>query len=80
LPKLKTLEALAALDKASQGRQVMLRDDTYHNRWINSQALRRAGVSAATPDPERARSAATRRTGAVDRQPRLCHAARPRRP
>ncbi|RRH98426.1 amidohydrolase [Mesorhizobium tamadayense] len=53
LPKLNRLEALAALDRVSQGRPVMLRDDTYHNRWVNSQALALAGLSASSPDPEK---------------------------
>lgn len=53
LPKLNTAEALAALDAASGGHPVMLRDDTYHNRWVNSEALRLAGVTASTPDPDK---------------------------
>jgi predicted amidohydrolase YtcJ len=46
-----TREMLAALDKASRGRPVMLRDDSLHNRWVNSQALEILGVDALTPDP-----------------------------
>jgi len=53
LPKLNSSQALAALDAASGGHPVMLRDDTYHNRWVNSGALRLAGVTKATPDPEK---------------------------
>lgn len=53
LPKLNSAESLAALDKASGGHPVMLRDDTYHNRWINSEALRIAGLTRDTPDPEK---------------------------
>lgn len=53
LPKLNTAEALAALDAVTGGRPVMLRDDTYHNRWINSEAMRRAGVSGANQDPDK---------------------------
>ena len=53
LPRLNTTEALAALDAAAPGRAVMLRDDTYHNRWVNSEALRRAGVDRATADPDK---------------------------
>lgn len=64
LPKLNTAEALAALDRVSAGHPVMLRDDTYHNRWINSQALRLAGVSAATPDPEKGSIGRDASTGA----------------
>ncbi len=46
-----TREMLAALDKASLGRPVMLRDDSLHNRWVNSRALELLGVDALTPDP-----------------------------
>jgi predicted amidohydrolase YtcJ len=41
---------LRALDEASAGRPVMLRDDTQHNRWVNSAALQRMGIGADTPD------------------------------
>jgi hypothetical protein len=44
-------EALAALDTASLGRPVLLRDDSLHNRWVNSRALDIMGVDAATQDP-----------------------------
>ena len=44
-------EMLTALDKASLGRPVMLRDDSLHNRWINSRALEILGIDAASPDP-----------------------------
>ncbi len=36
LPRLNTEEALAALDEASLGHPVLLRDDTHHNRWCSS--------------------------------------------
>ena len=65
LPKLNTLDALAALDRASQGRPVMLRDDTYHNRWINSAALALAGLSAASADPEKGSIGRDAVTGAL---------------
>jgi hypothetical protein len=44
-------EMLAALDEASLGRPVLLRDDSLHNRWVNSRALRILGIDTATPDP-----------------------------
>jgi predicted amidohydrolase YtcJ len=44
-------DALAALDKASLGRPVLLRDDSLHNRWANSRALEIMGVDAASQDP-----------------------------
>jgi predicted amidohydrolase YtcJ len=52
IPRLRTSEARAALDQASGGRPVMLRDDSMHNRWINSGAIALMGLTAATPDPE----------------------------
>ncbi|MET0456671.1 MAG: amidohydrolase, partial [Mycobacterium sp.] len=42
---------LAALDTAADGRPVLLRDDSYHNRWVNSIALERMGIDTTTPDP-----------------------------
>lgn len=52
IPRLRTHEARAALDAASCGRPVMLRDDSLHNRWVNSRAMELMGLTAATPDPE----------------------------
>jgi predicted amidohydrolase YtcJ len=49
--KLATLDALRALDDASEGHPVLLRDDSVHNRWVNSRALEIAGIDASTPDP-----------------------------
>lgn len=46
-----TPAALAALDRASAGHPVLLRDETFHNRWANSEAMKRAGVTAASADP-----------------------------
>ncbi|MDV3128358.1 amidohydrolase [Mycobacterium sp. 21AC1] len=42
---------LAALDAAAGERPVLLRDDSYHNRWVNSKALELMGVDHSTPDP-----------------------------
>ncbi|MDX2204439.1 MAG: amidohydrolase [Hyphomicrobiaceae bacterium] len=44
-------QAKADLDAASLGRPVLLRDDSLHNRWVNSRALELMGVTAETPDP-----------------------------
>src|SRR5882757_10537932 len=44
--------SLAALDQASLGRPVMLRDETMHNRWVNSRALSIMGVTAASAEPD----------------------------
>ncbi len=43
---------LRRLDEAGGGRPVLLRDDSMHNRWVNSKALALMGVGPATPDPE----------------------------
>ncbi|HJU04888.1 MAG TPA: amidohydrolase, partial [Nitrospiraceae bacterium] len=51
IAELGTEEALAALDEASQGLPVMLRDETAHNRWVNTRAMQLAGISEETPDP-----------------------------
>ncbi len=48
---LNNVEALAKLDAASLGHPVLLRDDSYHNRWCSSEALRRCGVTRDTPNP-----------------------------
>lgn len=42
---------LAALDEAAGPRPVMLRDDSHHNRWVNSRALELMGVDKTTPNP-----------------------------
>ena len=51
IAELGTEEALSALDEASQGFPVMLRDETAHNRWVNTHAMQLAGISDAMPDP-----------------------------
>lgn len=53
LAKLNTAEALAALDAASGDHPVLLRDETYHNRWVNSATLRIARVTKDTPNPDK---------------------------
>ena len=40
------------LDEAVPDRPVVLRGWDYHTLWCNSEALRRAGITADTPDPE----------------------------
>lgn len=52
IARLRTMEAKAALDAVSLGHPVLLRDDSLHNRWVNSKALELIGINAATPDPE----------------------------
>jgi predicted amidohydrolase YtcJ len=39
------------LDEVSGDRPVLLRDDTGHNAWVNSAALKAAGIDAHTKDP-----------------------------
>jgi predicted amidohydrolase YtcJ len=46
-----TREMLDALDRASLGRPVLLRDISMRNRWVNSRALKILGIDATTPDP-----------------------------
>lgn len=65
LPKLNTLEALAELDRVSRGRPVMLRDDTYHNRWVNSAAMKIAGIDKRNGDPDKGSFGRDQQTGAL---------------
>lgn len=52
MDEIMTTADLAALDAAAGGRPVLLRDDSMHNRWVNSRALEVMGVGTDTPDPE----------------------------
>lgn len=65
LPRLNTAEACAELNAASLGHPVLLRDDSYHNRWASAEALRLAGVTAATPNPTDGEIARDQETGAL---------------
>ncbi len=51
LAVLNSADALERLDKASLGHPVLLRDETAHNRWVNSEAMHLSGISADSPDP-----------------------------
>lgn len=51
LPQMASTQALGRLDKASGGHPVILRDDSFHNRWVDSEVLRRAGLDAASTPP-----------------------------
>lgn len=44
--------ALAALDAVSAAHPVMLRDDSQHNRWVNSRAMELIGINANTRNPQ----------------------------
>src|SRR5574337_465425 len=57
--------SLARLDAAAQGHPVILRDDSHHNRWCSSEALRRAGVTTGTPDPAKGEIGRDPETGAL---------------
>ena len=39
------------LDQVIAGRPVVLRTTDHHTMWVNSEALRRAGIDAGTPEP-----------------------------
>jgi predicted amidohydrolase YtcJ len=43
--------ARESLDAAAPDHPVMLRDDSQHNRWLNSRALALVGIGHNTPDP-----------------------------
>lgn len=45
LTELNNSVALAKLDAASLGHPVLLRDETLHNRWVNSEAMRICGIT-----------------------------------
>ncbi len=48
---LSTPAALAELDRVSAGHPVVLRDESFHNRWVNSAALGLAGITATSVSP-----------------------------
>lgn len=50
-PALEKRAALDALDAASAGHPVVLRDDSFHNRWVNSEVLQRAGIGPGAVAP-----------------------------
>lgn len=62
---LNSAESLALLDEASLGRPVMLIDDTHHNRWVNTAALQRAGITQASADPAQGSFGRDAATGAL---------------
>lgn len=42
----------ASLDAVAPGHPVMLESHDFHSAWVNTLALRLAGITAATPDPD----------------------------
>jgi predicted amidohydrolase YtcJ len=63
LPHINTTEALALLDAASGDHPVLLRDETYHNRWANSAAMRLAKIAKDTPNPDKGEIGRDPKTG-----------------
>ncbi|NDK32058.1 amidohydrolase family protein [Nesterenkonia sp. Hz 6-5] len=49
--ELSTSEALQKLDAATGNIPVLLTDDSHHNKWANSEAMRRGGIFALESDP-----------------------------
>lgn len=49
------VDARRRLDEAAGGRPVVLTDDSHHNRFANTAALRAAGIADDTPDPSQGR-------------------------
>ncbi|TSI17019.1 amidohydrolase [Brevibacterium aurantiacum] len=47
-----THQDLLTLDDAAEGHPVLLRDDTMHNRWVNSAAFEILGITEGSPNPE----------------------------
>ncbi|GAA4357814.1 amidohydrolase [Microbacterium rhizosphaerae] len=45
MDEVNTTAARLRLDEAAGGRPVMLSDDSHHNRWVNTRALRLAGIT-----------------------------------
>ncbi|BEJ11561.1 hypothetical protein CspHIS471_0200210 [Cutaneotrichosporon sp. HIS471] len=51
LGELSTSEPLKKLDAVSGDKKVLLTDDSHHNRFANTAAMRAAGIQADTPNP-----------------------------
>ena len=59
-------DAIRQLDEASGGRPVLLRNDTVHDRWVNSRALQMAGITRDTADPVNGKIGHDVATGALN--------------
>ena len=64
--RLEQADALRALDAASGGRPVILRNDTIHDRWVNSRALAIAGITKSTIDPPAGKIGKDPKTGELN--------------
>jgi predicted amidohydrolase YtcJ len=62
---LNSSQALAALDAASLGHPVLLRDETYHNRWVNSEAMRLSEIGEDTTAPKQGEFGRDPKTGTL---------------
>lgn len=56
-----TLESRQRMDEATGGRPALLKDDSKHNRWVNTRALELAGITGQSPDPRAGKSCAMKR-------------------
>lgn len=65
LPQLSQHAALNALDAASKGRPLIMRDDTAHNVIVNSAALAIIGYDETTPNPEKGEIVRDQTTGKI---------------
>lgn len=59
-------QALKQLDQASGDHPVMLRNDTIHDRWVNSRALAIAGINKDTADPRNGKIGRDPNSGALN--------------
>lgn len=66
LPELSNVEALHRLDRISPNNPVIMRSDTIHDRWVNSVALKMAGITAETKDPPRGKVGRDPKTGELN--------------
>lgn len=64
--RLADARSLKALDEASGDHPVMLRNDSIHDRWVNSRALAVAGIGPDTSDPVNGKIGRDPQTGALN--------------
>ena len=64
--RLASEDAIKRLDEASGGHPVILRNDSIHDRWVNSRALEIAGITRDTPNPTNGQIGRDPKTGALN--------------
>jgi predicted amidohydrolase YtcJ len=64
--RLSDATALKMLDEASGDHPVLLRNDSIHDRWVNSKALALAGITKDTPDPKSGKIGRDPKTGELN--------------